>query len=90
MKGAFGEVRLVKMKGTGEYFAMKKLKKEDMARKEQIDHAWAERQVLVLADHVNVCKLVYAFQVRRLFFFSLASSCCAGTNVLLPPGERGR
>uniref|UniRef100_A0A7S2ZK09 non-specific serine/threonine protein kinase n=1 Tax=Rhodosorus marinus TaxID=101924 RepID=A0A7S2ZK09_9RHOD len=67
-QGAFGEVRLVRMKGSGEYYAMKKLLKEDMMRKEQIDHAWAERQVLVLANHRNVCKLNYAFQDSTSLF----------------------
>lgn len=35
-RGAFGEVRLVKMKGTDYLFAMKKLKKSEMIEKEQV------------------------------------------------------
>mmetsp|Transcript_3181 Transcript_3181/g.9693 ORF Transcript_3181/g.9693 Transcript_3181/m.9693 type:complete len:466 (+) Transcript_3181:97-1494(+) len=67
-QGAFGEVRLVRMRSTGEYFAMKKLKIEDMLRQEQINHAWSERSILVLANHENVCKLNYAFQDEKSLF----------------------
>ncbi|KAK1865787.1 hypothetical protein I4F81_008310 [Pyropia yezoensis] len=61
-RGAFGEVKLVRKRDTGEYFAMKKLRKADMLRKEQVTHAWSERHVLVAADHPFVCKLCFAFQ----------------------------
>mmetsp|Transcript_2950 Transcript_2950/g.8124 ORF Transcript_2950/g.8124 Transcript_2950/m.8124 type:complete len:477 (-) Transcript_2950:778-2208(-) len=61
-KGAFGEVKLVRKKNSDLYFAMKKLKKADMDRQEQIQHAWSERHVLVEADNPHVCKLYYAFQ----------------------------
>lgn len=61
-RGAFGEVILVKHRATGQHYAMKKLRKSDMLRKEQVNHAWSERHVLVAADHPFVCKLCFAFQ----------------------------
>eukprot|EP00172_Hildenbrandia_rubra_P004577 Plantae.Rhodophyta-Hildenbrandia_rubra.ctg95.p1 GENE.Plantae.Rhodophyta-Hildenbrandia_rubra.ctg95~~Plantae.Rhodophyta-Hildenbrandia_rubra.ctg95.p1 ORF type:complete len:460 (+),score=94.45 Plantae.Rhodophyta-Hildenbrandia_rubra.ctg95:179-1558(+) len=67
-KGAFGEVYLVKHTSSGDYLAMKKLRKSDMLRKEQVNHAWSERHVLVAADHNFVCKLCYAFQSTESLF----------------------
>eukprot|EP01001_Neometanema_parovale_P005455 NODE_1906_length_1566_cov_161.097020_g1813_i0.p1 GENE.NODE_1906_length_1566_cov_161.097020_g1813_i0~~NODE_1906_length_1566_cov_161.097020_g1813_i0.p1 ORF type:complete len:419 (-),score=82.13 NODE_1906_length_1566_cov_161.097020_g1813_i0:200-1456(-) len=64
-KGAFGEVRLCRKKGeTGPIMAMKKLKKDDMLNRNQIQHVRAERDVLVEASHANrwVVGLHYAFQ----------------------------
>jgi serine/threonine protein kinase len=65
-RGAFGEVRLVKMKGTGELFAMKKLKKSDILKKEQVTHVRAERDIMARTDDFNknpwVVKLYFAFQ----------------------------
>jgi serine/threonine protein kinase len=64
-RGAFGEVRLVKMRGTDEIYAMKKLRKSEMIKKDQVTHVLAERNVL--ADHLAtkspwVVRLFYSFQ----------------------------
>lgn len=67
-RGAFGEVLLVRLKASGEYYAMKKLRKADMLRKEQVNHAWSERHVLVAADHPFVCKLCFAFQSSEFLY----------------------
>eukprot|EP00026_Physarum_polycephalum_P003932 Phypoly_transcript_03949.p1 GENE.Phypoly_transcript_03949~~Phypoly_transcript_03949.p1 ORF type:complete len:518 (+),score=108.34 Phypoly_transcript_03949:623-2176(+) len=61
-RGAFGEVRLVKMKEGGELFAMKKLVKDEMLKKEQVAHVRAERDVLVQANNPWVVKLYSSFQ----------------------------
>lgn len=67
-RGAFGEVILVQHRASGEYYAMKKLRKGDMLRKEQVNHAWSERHVLVAADHPFVCKLCFAFQNSEFLY----------------------
>lgn len=67
-RGAFGEVILVKHKKDGNYYAMKKLRKADMLRKEQVNHAWSERHVLVAANHPFVCQLCYAFQNKDYLY----------------------
>lgn len=67
-KGAFGEVMLVRHKKNGNYYAMKKLRKADMLRKEQVNHAWSERHVLVAANHQFVCQLCYAFQNKDFLY----------------------
>ena len=68
-RGAFGEVWIVRKKDTGEIFAMKKLKKDEMLKKEQVTHVRAERDVLV-AGHTSpwVVKLHYSFQDERYLY----------------------
>lgn len=66
-RGAFGEVRLVKMKGANDLFAMKKLKKSEMIKKEQVDHVRAERDALADNNYFYtknpwVVSLYYSFQ----------------------------
>ena len=46
-KGAFGEVRLVRAKGTSEILAMKKMKKSEMIAKRQVQHIRADRKSVV-------------------------------------------
>lgn len=67
-RGAFGEVFLTKHRASGKHYAMKKLRKADMQRKEQVNHAWSERHVLVAADHPFVCKLCFAFQSSEFLY----------------------
>jgi len=66
-RGAFGEVRLVQMKGTKDIYAMKKLKKSEMIKKHQVNHVRAERDVLADNNyfyHRNrwVVNLYFSFQ----------------------------
>jgi serine/threonine protein kinase len=52
-RGAFGEVRLVREKAAGRsgpVMAMKKLKKADMLRKDQVAHVMSERNLMVTAS----------------------------------------
>lgn len=67
-RGAFGEVMLVRHRSNARYYAMKKLRKADMLRKEQVNHAWSERHVLVAANHPFVCQLCYAFQNKDYLY----------------------
>lgn len=65
-RGAFGEVRLVRMKGTGELFAMKKLRKSEIIKKDQVAHVRAERDVMAYSDlyfkNPWIVKLYFSFQ----------------------------
>eukprot|EP00871_Galdieria_phlegrea_P004371 jgi/Galph1/4935/GphlegSOOS_G3507.1 len=70
-RGAFGEVRLVRKRDSNEYFAMKKLRKSEMLRKDQTSHVRAERDVLVEADHSCICKLYYSFQDDKYLYLVL-------------------
>lgn len=61
-KGAFGEVRVVRNKQTGEIQAMKKMIKSEMIKKNQVMHVRAERNVLSIAENPWIVELKYSFQ----------------------------
>ena len=64
-KGAFGSVFLAKKKATGDYFAIKVLKKADMIAKNQITNVKAERMILMKqAESPFVAKLFFTFQSK--------------------------
>lgn len=69
-RGAFGEVAVVRKRDTHEVYAMKKLIKEEMLRKDQINHVKSERDIMV-ATHENnpwVVKLHFSFQDSRYLY----------------------
>lgn len=66
-RGAFGEVRLVRLIATGDLYAMKKLRKADMIRKDQVTHVRSERDLLAdcsssLSHNPWVVNLFFSFQ----------------------------
>lgn len=61
-KGAFGEVRVVRHKASGEVYAMKKLNKTEMLYKNQVQHVKAERNVLATVENPWIVELKYSFQ----------------------------
>lgn len=61
-KGAYGEVRVCRVKQTGEIVAMKKMKKTDMKSKNQMKHVKAERDILAKANNPWIVELKYSFQ----------------------------
>ena len=61
-RGAFGEVGLVQMKGTGTFYAMKTLSKWDMIARASIACFREERDVLVRGDRQWITNLHFAFQ----------------------------
>ncbi|TDL29412.1 hypothetical protein BD410DRAFT_811059 [Rickenella mellea] len=64
-KGAFGSVFLAKKVVTGDYYAIKVLKKADMIAKNQITNVKAERMILMnQADSPFVAKLFFTFQSK--------------------------
>ena len=72
-KGAFGKVMLVrKMRGTGigegQIYAMKVLKKSDIAAKGQIEHTKSEREILCEIDHPYIVRLRFAFQSKEKLY----------------------
>lgn len=65
-KGAFGSVFLSKKKATGDYYAIKVLKKADMIAKNQITNVKAERMILMKqAESPFVAKLYFTFQSKE-------------------------
>ena len=55
-------MRVVRKKESGEIFAMKKLRKVDMLKKEQVEHVRAERDVLTKTPSAHVVRLYHSFQ----------------------------
>lgn len=68
-KGAFGSVFLSKKKATGDYYAIKVLKKADMIAKNQITNVKAERMILMKqAESPFVAKLYFTFQSKEFLY----------------------
>lgn len=68
-KGAFGSVFLAKKKTTGDYYAIKVLKKSDMVAKNQVTNVKAERMILMTqTDSDFVVKLFYTFQSKDYLY----------------------
>lgn len=67
-KGAFGEVRVCRDKDTGDIVAIKKLKKEDMIKKNQVIHVRTENLILRSIDSPFIIKLRVSFQ-DQLFLY---------------------
>ncbi|KAK0546010.1 rim15, signal transduction response regulator [Tilletia horrida] len=68
-KGAFGSVFLAKKKTTGDYFAIKVLKKSDMIAKNQITNVKAERSILMgQTTSPFVVKLYFTFQSQDFLY----------------------
>jgi len=65
--GSFGRVLLCKNKKSGEYFAMKRLKKADIIKLRQVDHVISENTILADIDHpflVSKARDNYSFPLR--------------------------
>ena len=66
-RGAFGEVRLVRMRDrfSREVYAMKSMLKEAMIMKNQVGHIRAERDILTESENSWIVTLFYSFQDER-------------------------
>lgn len=68
-KGAFGSVYLSKKKSTGDYFAIKVLKKADMVAKNQISNVKAERAIMMWQGESDfVAKLYWTFSSKDFLY----------------------
>ena len=68
-KGAFGSVYLSKKKTTGEYFAIKVLKKADMIAKNQVANVKAERAIMMWQGESDfVAKLYWTFSSKDYLY----------------------
>lgn len=61
-RGAFGEVRVCRDKETNEIVAVKKMRKDEMHKKNQVLHVKAEQEVLAKAESEWIVSLKYSFQ----------------------------
>lgn len=68
-KGAYGSVYLARKKLTGEYFAIKVLKKSDMITKNQVTNIKSERAIMMVQSEKSyVAKLFATFQNKEHLF----------------------
>ncbi|KAL9068408.1 MAG: hypothetical protein Q9157_006518 [Trypethelium eluteriae] len=68
-KGAFGSVYLSKKKSTGEYYAIKVLKKADMVAKNQVTNVKAERAIMMWQGESEfVAKLYWTFASKEYLY----------------------
>lgn len=68
-RGAFGSVYLAKKVATGDYYAIKALKKADMIAKNQVTNVKAERTILMnQASSPYVAKLFFSFQSKEYLY----------------------
>jgi serine/threonine-protein kinase RIM15 len=68
-KGAFGSVYLSKKKRTGEYFAIKVLRKSDMVAKNQVTNVKAERAIMMWQGESDfVAKLYWTFSSKDFLY----------------------
>jgi len=67
-RGAYGEVRLCRWNLTGEYVAIKKLKKKDMIKKNEVDHILAEKDVLSKSNNDWIIELKCSFQDENFLY----------------------
>jgi serine/threonine protein kinase len=60
--GSFGRVHLVQHKMTGQFFAMKVLKKSEVVRLKQVEHIINEKTILEKTHHPFLVNMVATFQ----------------------------
>ncbi|XP_071984734.1 microtubule-associated serine/threonine-protein kinase 2 isoform X4 [Engystomops pustulosus] len=63
--GAYGAVYLVRHKETRERFAMKKINKQNLILRNQIQQAFVERDILTFAENPFVVSMFCSFETRR-------------------------
>ncbi|KAF2398649.1 kinase-like protein [Trichodelitschia bisporula] len=61
-KGAFGKVRIVERKDSGDQFALKYIRKDEVVRSESVRNIIRERRMLESLRHPFLCNLRYSFQ----------------------------
>lgn len=91
-KGAFGSVYLSKKKSTGDYFAIKVLKKADMVAKNQVTNVKAERAIMMWQGESDfVAKLYWTFSSKDYLYLVMeylnGGDCASLVKVLGPLPE---
>nr|XP_027799090.1 serine/threonine-protein kinase N3 [Marmota flaviventris] len=80
-RGHFGKVLLVQFKGTGKYYAIKALKKQEVLSRDEIDSLYCEKRVLEAAGRSG-----HPFLLSLAACFQTASHVCFVTE-FVPGGD---
>lgn len=70
-QGSYGKVFLVKHKSTGIIYAMKVLKKDELQKRNQVEHTMTERRILERIKHPFIVSLQFSFQTNKKLYFVL-------------------
>merc|ERR1719359_2259878 len=87
-KGSYGKVMLVRHRTEGNVYAMKMLRKENVIKRNQVEHTKTERHVLEAVSHPFIVNLVYAFQTPKKLYFVL--EYCQGGELFFHLSRAGR
>lgn len=87
-KGSYGKVMLVKHKDSTAVYAMKMLRKENVIKRNQVEHTKTERNVLEAVSHPFIVTLHYAFQTPKKLYFVL--EYCPGGELFFHLSRAGR
>ncbi|KAL3221145.1 hypothetical protein MRX96_029491 [Rhipicephalus microplus] len=71
--GAYGAVYLVRHKESRQRFAMKKINKQNLVLRNQVEQVFAERDILSFTDNPFVVSMLCSFETKRhlcLFYFA--------------------
>ncbi|KAH9601354.1 Protein kinase domain [Trypanosoma melophagium] len=69
--GSFGRVRIAKLKGTSDYYAVKCLKKREILKMRQVQHINQEKQILMELSHPFIVNMLCSFQDERRVYLVL-------------------
>jgi len=70
-RGNFGKVLQVRKKDTGRIYAMKIIRKEDILKRDEIEHTLSERKVLAQNDNPFLVQLKFSFQTPEKLYLVL-------------------
>jgi len=87
-KGSFGKVYLVKEIKTGDMYALKVLRKDNIIKRNQVEHTKTERNVLGYVKHPFIVGMNMAFQSKDKLYFVL--DYCAGGELFFHLGKLGK
>lgn len=83
-----GKVFLVREKQTSEMFALKVLRKDNIIKRNQVEHTRTERSVLGYVKHPFIVGMNMAFQSKDKLYFVL--DYCAGGELFFHLGKVGK
>eukprot|EP01116_Phalansterium_solitarium_P019975 TRINITY_DN5763_c0_g2_i1.p1 TRINITY_DN5763_c0_g2~~TRINITY_DN5763_c0_g2_i1.p1 ORF type:complete len:780 (-),score=200.09 TRINITY_DN5763_c0_g2_i1:64-2403(-) len=67
-RGGYGNIYLARKRATGDLYAIKVLKKRDMMKKNEVEHAMTELEILTSTHNPFVVNMYYSFQSKDYLY----------------------